>query len=95
VKKNYTFYKICRNLLFPIIKILYQPTIINKEYVPKSGSAIIAGNHKHALDPILVDLCTKRVVFTLVFLGINLNIIYFSIFRISLFPKTIINKIIV
>jgi len=65
VKKNYTFYKICRNLLFPIIKILYQPTIINKEYVPKSGSAIIAGNHKHALDPILVDLCTKRVVFTL------------------------------
>lgn len=65
MKKNYTFYKICRTLLFPIIKILYRPTIINKEYIPKSGSAIIAGNHKHALDPILVDLCTKRVVFTL------------------------------
>lgn len=65
MKKNYTFYKICRTLLFPIIKILYRPTIINKEYIPASGSAIIAGNHKHALDPILVDLCTKRVVFTL------------------------------
>ncbi len=65
MKKHYYFYKICRTLLFPIIKLLFRPQIINKEYIPKSGGAIIAGNHKHALDPILVDLCTKRVVHTL------------------------------
>ena len=65
MKKNYTFYKICRTILFPIVKILFRPQIVNKEYIPKEGAAIIAGNHKHALDPILVDLCTKRVVFTL------------------------------
>ena len=65
MKKNYYFYKICRTILFPIIKLLFSPQIINKEYIPKEGSYIIAGNHKHALDPILVDLCTKRVVFTL------------------------------
>lgn len=65
MKKNYHFYKICRIILFPILKLLFRPQIINKEYIPESGPAIIAGNHKHALDPILVDLCTKRVVFTL------------------------------
>lgn len=56
-------------LLQPIFrfafKIYYNPKIINKEYIPKKGSCVIAGNHKHALDPILVDVCTKRVVHTL------------------------------
>ena len=31
----------------------------------KEGRIIIAGNHKHALDPILVDASTKRVIHTL------------------------------
>ena len=38
---------------------------MNKDYIPSEGSAVIAGNHKHALDPILVDACTGRVVHTL------------------------------
>ena len=47
------------------MKLYYNPTIVNKEYIPKEGSIVIAGNHKHALDPILVDCATKRVVHTL------------------------------
>lgn len=65
MKKKYYIYKIFRTILWPIFNFIYRPQIINSEYIPKKGSAIIAGNHKHALDPILVDVCTKRMVFTL------------------------------
>lgn len=58
-------YIIFRPIFTFIFKLYYNPTIINKEYIPKEGAAIIAGNHKHALDPILVDVCTKRVIHTL------------------------------
>lgn len=66
MKKNKDIiYKILRPIFTSIFKIYYNPTIINKNYIPKKNSAVIAGNHKHALDPILVDICTKRVVHTL------------------------------
>ena len=58
-------YKALRPVFTFIFKTIYNPKIINKEYIPKDGAAVIAGNHKHALDPIFVDVCTKRVVHTL------------------------------
>lgn len=58
-------YIIFRPIFTFIFKIYYNPTIINKENIPKDEKAVIAGNHKHALDPILVDVCTNRVVHTL------------------------------
>lgn len=58
-------YRLLQPIFTFIFKFYYKPTIVNKEYIPSSGAAIIAGNHKHALDPILVDVCTKRVVHTL------------------------------
>lgn len=58
-------YKIMRTLFTPVFKLYYRPTIINKSNIPIEGSCVIAGNHKHALDPIFVDICTKRVVHTL------------------------------
>lgn len=64
-KDNVIIYKILRPIFTTIFKLYYNPTIINKEYIPRDGRAVIAGNHKHALDPILVDVCTKRVVHTL------------------------------
>ena len=64
-KNNDTLYKILRPIFTCIFKIYYSPTIINKNYIPLEGAAVIAGNHKHALDPILVDVCTKRVVHSL------------------------------
>lgn len=64
-KDKALLYRILRPIFTVIFKLYYNPTIINKEYIPKNGAAVIAGNHKHALDPILVDVCTKRVVHTL------------------------------
>ena len=63
--KGAFLYKLMQPIFTIIFKIYYNPTIVNKEYIPKNGSAVIAGNHKHALDPILVDVCTKRVIHTL------------------------------
>ena len=64
-KNSILLYRIMRPFFGFIFKIYYNPTIVNKEYIPSEGEAVIAGNHKHALDPILVDVCTKRVVHTL------------------------------
>lgn len=58
-------YKVLRPFFTLLFKLYYNPTIINKEYISREGAMVIAGNHKHALDPILVDVCTKRVVHTL------------------------------
>lgn len=58
-------YKMLRPVMSFVFKAFYNPTIMNKEYIPKKGAIVIAGNHKHALDPILVDASTKRVVHTL------------------------------
>lgn len=55
-------YKTLKFVLKPIFKILYRPTIINKEQIPKENAFIFAGNHKNALDPALVALSTKRTV---------------------------------
>lgn len=63
--KKELLYIIFRPIFTFLFEAYYNPTIINKEYIPKKGAAVIAGNHKHALDPILVDVCTKRVVHTL------------------------------
>lgn len=64
-KSTGTIYKIVRPIFTLVFKLYFKPTIINKEYIPKNGSAVVAGNHKEALDPILVDVCTKRVMHTL------------------------------
>ncbi|MBQ8961174.1 MAG: 1-acyl-sn-glycerol-3-phosphate acyltransferase [Ruminococcus sp.] len=61
----FCLYKIMRSVLAPVFTLLYRPRIIGAENIPKSGAAVIAGNHKHALDPILIDISTKRVVRTL------------------------------
>ena len=62
---NYILYKILHVVISFFIKIYYNPIIINEKYIPKEGACVIAGNHKHALDPVLVDICTKRVIHTL------------------------------
>lgn len=63
--KKEALYIFFRPIFTFLFKAYYNPKIVNKEYIPKQNSAVIAGNHKHALDPILVDVCTKRVIHTL------------------------------
>lgn len=64
-KDKAVLYKLVRPVLSVIFKLYYNPTVINGEYIPRKGAVVIAGNHKHALDPVLVDSCTNRVIHTL------------------------------
>ena len=54
-------YKITRPILKLFIK-MYKPVYINKDYIPKNGPYILAGNHTSYLDPILVASSTKDYV---------------------------------
>lgn len=65
MNNNPFLYRFFRPIFKIIFEIYYNPTIINANYIPSSGRIVIAGNHKHALDPILVDSCTRRTVHTL------------------------------
>ena len=64
MKKNY-LYSILRPFLSTLFKIWYHPTIIGKENIPKDGRLVIAGNHIHIFDPILVGASTKRRIYSL------------------------------
>jgi len=58
-------YRIMRPFITVLFKLYYNPIIEGKDNIPKKEAVIIAGNHKHALDPIFVDVCTKRSIHTL------------------------------
>ena len=58
-------YQFCRIIITPVFRFFYHPEVVDAEKIPDSGRIILAGNHKHALDPILVDICTKRTVHAL------------------------------
>lgn len=60
-----TMYKVIRFIFKPLFFLIYRPTIKNREIIPTEGAVLLCGNHKHALDPILVDVTTKRIVRTL------------------------------
>lgn len=63
--KKDVFYRGMRGFFKPLFLIVYRPKIINREAIPTEGAVLLCGNHKHALDPILVDVCTDRIVRTL------------------------------
>ena len=47
-------YKICKSIYKPLFKFLYRPKVKGIENVPENGKIILAGNHIHAYDPIIV-----------------------------------------
>ena len=63
--KKYFAFQLLRPIIIPVFKLWYNPKIVGKEWIPDRGAAVVAGNHKHALDPLLVYICTKRTVHTL------------------------------
>lgn len=65
MKKNPFLYRFMRPFIYVFFRLWYNPKIENKEFIAKEGRMVIAGNHKHALDPILVDCCTNRTIHTL------------------------------
>ena len=62
--KDNVIYQILRFIFTPLFKGYFHPTIIGKEKIV-DGRLLLVGNHKHALDPLLVDVCTKRTVHAL------------------------------
>lgn len=64
-QKDPLLYKIIRTIFYVPFMAVYHPKIVNQSLIPKEGRVVLAGNHKHALDPILVDCCTNRTVHTL------------------------------
>lgn len=64
-ENNPFFYEFMRPLVNLIVKGFYHPKFINKEVIPSEGAAVIAGNHRFYFDPLLVDVCTKRCVYSL------------------------------
>lgn len=61
-KLNSWGYKIFKPILGPIFKLYYNPKIINAEVIPKDGSTLIVGNHKHIMDQCSVIISTKRII---------------------------------
>ncbi len=55
-------YRVGRFILGPIFKWYYHPTFIGKENIPKDGSILIVGNHKHLFDQCLTIVATKRYI---------------------------------
>lgn len=56
------FYKIIRPILYLWAKLNINPKIINKEYIPKKGRCLLAGNHTNNLDCLTLGISTRRCV---------------------------------
>ena len=66
MRNNKTYlYRFIRFVCKPLFKLVFRPKIIGRENISAKGSVVIAGNHKHSLDPILIDVSTDRIVRTL------------------------------
>lgn len=63
-KVNNIGYQIIRPFLKLFILITVWPKTINKEYIPKSGGYILAGNHVSYYDPLVVgNACPRSIHF--------------------------------
>lgn len=62
--KDRLFYKWVKPINSFLFKILYRPKVIGKEWIPKEGRIVLAGNHTKALDPImLVGVVPRQIHF--------------------------------
>ena len=55
-------YKITRPIIWFLVKILFRPKILGKNNIPSNGKVILAGNHTHNFDSVLLISCTKREI---------------------------------
>ena len=62
IKTKSLGYILLRPILGFIYKIYYNPKIVNKSVIPKTGPIIIVGNHLHIMDQCNVIISTKRVI---------------------------------
>lgn len=62
MKEKNLIYKLLKPIYTIWLNILFKPQVIGKENIPEDGPLIFAGNHKHAVDPTMVMMSTKRIV---------------------------------
>lgn len=62
MKKNEIGYIILTPIMRVLFRLYYNPKIINKEVIPKTGPILIVGNHKHIYDQCLTIMATHRVI---------------------------------
>ena len=62
MKESKVLYKVLKSTCSVLLKTLYRTKAYGKENIPTEGSFILAGNHKHAFDPIFAVIYTKRFV---------------------------------
>ena len=65
MKKQYEdvlFYKIIRPIITLFFPLLFKPKIIGKENIPNTGAVVLAGNHTHIFDCLLLISSTKRCI---------------------------------
>lgn len=60
--KEPLLYKIVRPLITILFKLIFHPTIIGKENIPKDGRIVLGGNHTNNLDCLLLISSTKRII---------------------------------
>ena len=58
--KDVVLYKVCRPIISFLVKLIFRPKIVGVDNIPKSGKIILAGNHTHNFDSVLLISCTKR-----------------------------------
>lgn len=60
--KEPILYRVVRPLLKGLIHVVYRPKMIGLENIPSEGAVILAGNHTHNFDCLLLIASTKRCI---------------------------------
>lgn len=62
MENNKILYNVYKYILGVVFLVYYRPKFINKNYIPKEGPIIVAGNHIHLFDQCLPILSTRRMI---------------------------------
>ena len=62
MKESKFLYVVLKGSCTFLLRTLYRTKAYGKENIPKEGSFILAGNHKHAFDPVLAVSYMHRVI---------------------------------
>ena len=60
--KEPLLYRVVRPIVTFLVRIIFRPTYIGLENIPKSGRIVLAGTHTNDFDSPLLMSCTKRVI---------------------------------
>lgn len=61
--KGHILYRFLKIIYAILLKILFNPKVYGVENIPNDEGIILAGNHKNAIDPVVVMNSTKRRVY--------------------------------